>query len=167
LFCYVTGAPLVMTERYQLTPQQFGWLIGLNGIAFLSASRLNIRALRTRTPAQVLVRAVWLPVIFALALALAGVLGPVPLWITAALQFCFFISVGRVSPNVSALALAPHGRAAATAAALLGSLQSLLGMLAGTAVDLFGDGTLLRLAEIMTACSLLAVVCFVAARRER
>jgi DHA1 family bicyclomycin/chloramphenicol resistance-like MFS transporter len=54
LFCYVTGSPIVMTEQYGLTPQQFGWMIGLNGIAFMSASRWNMISLRDSTPGQVL-----------------------------------------------------------------------------------------------------------------
>jgi DHA1 family bicyclomycin/chloramphenicol resistance-like MFS transporter len=39
LFSYVTGAPTVLTHRYDLSPQQFGALIGLNGLAFMTASR--------------------------------------------------------------------------------------------------------------------------------
>ncbi len=55
MFCYVTGAPKVITQNYGLSAQQFGALIGLNGLAFMSASILNMRALRTMTPRQVLV----------------------------------------------------------------------------------------------------------------
>lgn len=167
LYSYVTGAPLVMSGHYGLTPQQFGWMIGLNGIAFMSASRLNIRALRERTPAEVLARAVWIPVIFAGALALVSYAFDIPLWLTIVLQFCFFISVGRVSPNVSALALAPHAREAGSASALLGSMQSTLGMMAGAAVDVFGNGTLARLGQIISACALLTVISYVATQRAR
>jgi DHA1 family bicyclomycin/chloramphenicol resistance-like MFS transporter len=106
LFSYVTGAPTVLTQRYDLSAQEFGALIGLNGFAFMTASRLNMVALRT---------------------------------------------IGRVTPNVAALALAPHGAEAGAASALMGALQSALAMLSGFAVATFNDGTVSTLAAIMTA----------------
>src|SRR5262245_26791523 len=112
LFTYVTGAPTVLTQRYDLSAQQFGALIGLNGFAFMTASRLNMIALRTLGPREVLARYVWLPLILGGTLFLLTWLLPMPLWAVVALQLSFFVTVGRVTPNVSALALAPHGKEA-------------------------------------------------------
>ncbi|HEY7641908.1 MAG TPA: multidrug effflux MFS transporter [Steroidobacteraceae bacterium] len=150
LFTYVTGAPTVLTLRYGLSAQQFGALIGLNGFAFMTASRLNMIALRTLGPREVLARYVWLPLILGGALFLLTWLLPMPLWAVVALQLSFFVTVGRVTPNVSALALAPHGREAGAASALMGGLQSALAMLSGFAVATFNDGTVSTLAAIMT-----------------
>lgn len=69
--------------------------------------------------------------------------------------------MGRVTPNVAALALAPHGREAGTASALMGSLQSVIPTLAGVAVAIFNDGTIPTLALVMTTgavCSWLSYV---------
>lgn len=151
LFTYVTGAPTVLTQRYELSPQQFGLLIGLNGFAFMTASRLNIIALRTIGPREVLARYVWLPVLLGAALFGLTVLWAVPLWMVVALQLSFFVTVGRVTPNVAALALAPHGADAGAASALMGALQSALAMVSGFAVAAFNDGTVSTLAAIMTA----------------
>jgi len=74
LFSYVTGAPTVLTQRYDLSPQQFGWLIALNGFAFMTASRLNIAALRTMTPAAALARHVWTPTALSAALFVSSLL---------------------------------------------------------------------------------------------
>lgn len=161
LFSYVTGSPTVMTQIYELTPQQFGWMIGLNGIAFMSASQLNMLALRKMGPGEALARAIWLPVVVGgLLLTLAAFWAGLPLWLMLILQFCFFISVGRVTPNVTALALAPHGREAGTASALMGSLQSLLPMCAGFAVAAFSDGTIPTLALIMTTAVVCSSLCY-------
>jgi MFS transporter, DHA1 family, multidrug resistance protein len=160
LFCYVTGSPIVMAQAYALTPQQFGWMIGLNGVAFISASRLNIHALQKSTPAQVLARAVWFPLLFTAVLAVASYAVSLPLWAVIVLQFCFFISVGRANPNVAALALAPHAREAGAASALMGALQSGLGMLAGIAVAVFGNGTLSRLSALMMMLALLSALSY-------
>jgi len=150
LFTYVTGAPTVLTQRYDLSPQQFGLLIGLNGFAFMTASRLNMIALRTLGPREVLARYVWLPVLLGAALFGLTVLWAVPLWMVVALQLSFFVTVGRVTPNVAALALAPHGADAGAASALMGALQSALAMASGFAVATFNDGTVSTLAAIMT-----------------
>jgi DHA1 family bicyclomycin/chloramphenicol resistance-like MFS transporter len=150
LFTYVTGAPTVLTQRYELSAQQFGALIGLNGFAFMTASRLNMIALRTLGPREVLARYVWLPLLLGSALFLLTYLWPVPLWTVVALQLSFFVAVGRVTPNVAALALAPHGKEAGAASALMGALQSALAMLSGFAVATFNDGTVSTIAAIMT-----------------
>jgi DHA1 family bicyclomycin/chloramphenicol resistance-like MFS transporter len=150
LFTYVTGAPTVLTQRYELSAQVFGALIGLNGFAFMTASRLNMVALRTLGPREVLARYVWLPLVLGSALFLITFLWPVPLWMVVTLQLSFFVTVGRVTPNVAALALAPHGKEAGAASALMGALQSALAMLSGFAVATFNDGTVSTLAAIMT-----------------
>jgi DHA1 family bicyclomycin/chloramphenicol resistance-like MFS transporter len=150
LFTYVTGAPTVLTRHYELSPQQFGLLIGLNGFAFMTASRLNMIALRTIGPREVLARYVWLPLLLGGALFLITWLWHVPLWMIVALQLTFFVTVGRVTPNVAALAMAPHGKEAGAASALMGALQSALAMLSGFAVATFNDGTVSTLAAIMT-----------------
>lgn len=161
LFAYVTGAPTVLTQRYELSPQQFGVLIGLNGFAFMIASRLNIISLRTIGPREVLARYAWLPMLIGAVLLLLTALWALPLWMVVALQLSFFVAVGRVTPNVSALALAPHGKAAGAASALMGALQSSLAMLSGFAVAAFNDGTVRTLATIMAAGAVLAFLSYV------
>lgn len=165
MFCYVTGAPKVITQNYGLSAQQFGALIGLNGLAFMSASILNMRALRTMTPRQVLGRYVWASPLLGFALLTLSLLFALPLWMVVSLQLLFFLTVGRVGPNVSALALAPHGRHAGTASALLGSIQSALTTCAGIAVAVFNDGTVHTLAAIMATGASLALLCYLSIRR--
>ena len=160
LFSYVTGAPTVLTHRYELSPQQFGALIGLNGVAFMTASRLNMIALRTMGPRDVLARYVWMPVVIGAALFALTSLWPMPLWMVVALQLSFFVTVGRITPHVAALALAPHGAEAGAASALMGALQSALAMLAGFTVATFNDGAVSTLAAIMTAGGALTLVSY-------
>jgi DHA1 family bicyclomycin/chloramphenicol resistance-like MFS transporter len=161
LFCYVTGAPIVMASSYGLSPQQFGWMLGLNGLAFMTASRINMLELRNRTPKQVLSASVrWPLAVSALFLILAFTLH-LPLWAVIALQLLFFVSTARTMPHTSALALAPHGKEAGAASALMGSLQSLLSTLAGVAVAVFNDGTLPTLTILLVGGALLALSSFV------
>jgi DHA1 family bicyclomycin/chloramphenicol resistance-like MFS transporter len=159
LFSYVTGAPTVLTENYGLSPRQFGLLIGLNGLAFMTASRLNMIALRTLTPVQAVARYIWIPTVIGAVLLASAAQWNLPLWLVVCLQLSFFVSVGRVNPNVAALALAPHGRDAGAASALMGAIQSSLSFAAGLAVAIFNDGTVRTLAAVMSGgalCSLLS-----------
>jgi DHA1 family bicyclomycin/chloramphenicol resistance-like MFS transporter len=160
MFCYVTGAPLVITANYGLTPQQFGALIGLNGFAFLTASVLNMRALKTVGPTHLLARYIWGAPLLGATLLVLSLMFKLPLWAIVLLQLSFFVCTGRVSPNVSALALAPHGRHAGTASALMGATQSSLTTVGGLAVAIFNDGTVRTLAAIMASGATLALMCY-------
>jgi DHA1 family bicyclomycin/chloramphenicol resistance-like MFS transporter len=151
LFCYVTAAPTVLMPLYQLSPQQFGWTLGLNGVAFMSASRINMQSLGRRGPLEILSGAIWAPLGVGALFWLLAYFFMLPMWSILILQFAFFISVARITPHGSALALAPHGRHAGSASAMMGALQSLVATLAGVAVDIFGDGTVARLALLMAA----------------
>ena len=165
LFCYVTGAPKVMMPLYALTPQQFGWMIGLNGLAFMTASRLNVLLLHRRTPEELVRSSVWWPpCVGVVSMAVALWQAQPPLLLTIALQLTFFVSVARIGPNVSALAMAPHGQNAGAASALMGALQSVVPMLAGIAIAAFGDGTILTLSLLMTIAVTCSVLSFLWAR---
>jgi DHA1 family bicyclomycin/chloramphenicol resistance-like MFS transporter len=165
LFCYVAGSPNVMAQEYGLTPQQFGWMIGLNGIAFMSASRLNIIALRKSTPAAVLARYVWWPAVFSALMVIGSHVMHLPLWVVLILQFGFFLMVGRANPNVAALALVPFAHEAGTASALMGAIQSALGMLIGLAVAAFVHDTLFELALLMLFCAIATGVAYLFTRK--
>jgi DHA1 family bicyclomycin/chloramphenicol resistance-like MFS transporter len=165
MFSYVIGAPKVITQNYGLSAQQFGALIGLNGLAFMSASLLNMRSLRSMTPRQVLERYIWLSPLIGITLLVLSLLFRLPLWAVVALQLVFFVSVGRVGPNVSALALAPHGRNAGTASALMGATQSTLTTAGGLIVAIFNDGAVSTLAAIMAGGAVLSVLCYMWIRR--
>jgi DHA1 family bicyclomycin/chloramphenicol resistance-like MFS transporter len=162
LFCYVSGAPTILPAMYAVAPETFGWLIGVNGIAFLTASRFNLRALRKQKPGAILARFVWVPPVFGFAIIAAGafsnIIVTVPLLVVLVLQFGFFISTARVLPNVSALALASRTRDAGTASALLGALQSVTSMVTGASIAYLSDGTLVPLGIIMTTSVLTCVV---------
>ena len=84
-----------------------------------------------------------------------------PLWMVVALQLSFFVTVGRVTPQVAALALAPHGAEAGAASAVMGALQSALATAAGFAVATFNDGTVSTLAAIMLAGGVLALLSYI------
>jgi DHA1 family bicyclomycin/chloramphenicol resistance-like MFS transporter len=82
----------------------------------------------------------------------------VPLLLVLALQFTFFITTARISPNASALALAPFSQNAGSASAVMGAVQSVIAMMGGIAVATFTNGTLVPLGIIMTASMTLCIL---------
>jgi MFS transporter, DHA1 family, multidrug resistance protein len=166
LLTYVLGAPAVLIDHYGATPQQFSLYFGLNAIGLISGAQLNARWLRSRTPRWVLRRAAAVLLIAGAAVAYAAWSERGGLPGIAAAWFCLLTTLGFVTANASACALAGQGARAGAAAALLGALQFGAAALAGAAV-----GTLSTLAavaapiravgKVIVACT---AVTFVASR---
>jgi MFS transporter, DHA1 family, multidrug resistance protein len=66
--------------------------------------------------------------------------------------FCYIACHGFVLPNTTALAMSPHGSVAGSASALLGTLQFVLGAIAGSLVGLFANGTPVPMAAVVAGC---------------
>ena len=152
LLAYISGSPFVFIELFHVTEQQFGVYFGINAIGIIWASQVN-RWLAKRTEPSVILRRV-LPVSLAAGLVLlvnastgfggfAGILVPL---------FVYIATHGFVMPNTTALAMAPHGAVAGSASALLGSIQFILGALAGTLVGVASNGTAVPLAAVVAGC---------------
>jgi DHA1 family bicyclomycin/chloramphenicol resistance-like MFS transporter len=152
LLAYISGSPFVFIELFHVAPSHFGIYFGVNAIGIMTASQIN-RWLAQRIDASRILRRV-LPVSLVASVALvvnaatgfggfAGIL--VPLFVYIAMH-------GFVMPNTTALAMAPHGAIAGSASALLGSIQFILGALAGTLVGALSNGTPVPLAMVIAGC---------------
>ena len=89
--------------------------------------------------------------------ALSGLLG---LWTTATLLFVYVSSVGCMSPNTTAMALAAHGEKAGSASALIGSLQFTLAATASSLVGAANNTTALPMAALIAGCGVSAFVLY-------
>jgi MFS transporter, DHA1 family, multidrug resistance protein len=127
LFAYISGSSFVLQGGYAVTPQQFGLIFGLNGVAFVAASQVN-RALVRRVPLQrILITGQVACALSASVVLGMTVHGGVPLVAMLLPLYAVVMCVGFVMPNSTALALSRHANAAGTASALLGSLQMAAG----------------------------------------
>jgi DHA1 family bicyclomycin/chloramphenicol resistance-like MFS transporter len=160
LFGYVAGSSFVFQEQFGLDQQQFGLLFGAGAVFLIGGTQLNALLLRRFEPRVLLPAALVLGTaagVVLLLLAAAGTGGligvVVPLWTV-------LFAVGVVLPNAPALALARHGEAAGTAAALLGAVQMGVGAVISPLVGVLGNdavamgvvvsgGTLLALAVLL------------------
>jgi DHA1 family bicyclomycin/chloramphenicol resistance-like MFS transporter len=160
MFAYISGSPFVFIELYGVAPQRYGWLFGANALGLVIASQINRKLLaRYRgesilTVTLVVTATAGLLLALVAATALGGLVG-----LLAPLFVCI-ASVGLVGPNTSAAAMAPHGRVAGSASALLGTLQFVVGAIAGTLVGALHNGTALPMAGVIAICEIAALVIF-------
>jgi MFS transporter, DHA1 family, multidrug resistance protein len=160
MFAYISGSPFVVIELYGVSPQLYGWIFGANALGLIIASQLN-RLLLSRYPGDAILSATLAvaaaaSVVLALVAAfeLGGLVGLLlPLFICIA-------SVGLVGPNTAAAAMAPYGRMAGSASALLGTLQFVVGALSGIVVGALYNGTALPMAGTIAVCCVAALVIF-------
>lgn len=164
LFAYVSGAPFVYQDQFGLDQQHFALVFSAGAFTMIGASQYNVRLLRRWTPQQIVTRALATAVVFGLVVIavaqfeIGGIVGFVgALWIMLG-AVCF------VLPNAPALALARHGEAAGSAAALLGSTQYAVGALTAPVVGLLGN-TSVALVASMTACLAVALGIMLTAAR--
>jgi DHA1 family bicyclomycin/chloramphenicol resistance-like MFS transporter len=74
------------------------------------------------------------------------------LWL---LLLATLMAVGSILPNAAALALESFGHAAGSASSLLGTVQYVIGGVAGAAVGMLHNGTTLPLAGMIAGSALL------------
>lgn len=158
MFAYISGSAFVFIELNGVAPDHFGLYFGANAFGLIAASQLNRWLLERYTSAHLLHAA--LGVTAGAALLLFGVtlvgVGGFPLMLI--LLFLTIASTGMVGPNATALAMAPYGRKAGSASALLGATQFMAGALAGALVGLLANGTALPMTGVIALCGVSAYV---------
>jgi DHA1 family bicyclomycin/chloramphenicol resistance-like MFS transporter len=160
MFAYISGSPFVVIELHGVSPQRYGWIFGANALGLIAASQLNRWLLSRFTSHGILGAGLAVCAGSGLLLTLVAATGfgglvglLVPLFICIA-------SVGLIGPNSAAAAMAPYGRAAGSASALMGTLQFTVGAGAGALVGALHNGTALPMAGVIAACGLLGLVAF-------
>jgi MFS transporter, DHA1 family, multidrug resistance protein len=158
LFAYVSGSSFVYQDQYGLGEQAFALLFAAGAVWLIGATQLNPVMLRRWSPQQLLLGSTVAGAVTGgvlLAIAATGTGGlwgvVVPLW--AMLACC-----GVALPNAPTLALARHGDAAGTAAALVGAIQFGIGAITSPLVGVLGNDAVAIGTVVLVALSLAIVV---------
>jgi DHA1 family bicyclomycin/chloramphenicol resistance-like MFS transporter len=156
LFGYVAGSSFVFQDEFGMSEQQFGFVFGAGAIFLIGGTQLNAALLGRFEPRVILPVALVLGTLAGGALIVlaatwtGGVAGVIaPLWTV-------LFALGFVMPNAPALALARHGEAAGTAAALLGAIQMGVGAVVSPVVGLLGNDAV-AMGAVMTAGAAVAL----------
>lgn len=156
LFAYLSGSSFVLQDVFGLSTAAYGILFGVNAIGLVAASQLNGRLLDRFSPRQLLVASLAAGAAAGLALlgtaALSSMIGVVTL------LFLYMSTLGMVNPNSAALALDRHRDRAGTSAALLGTVQTLIGAAAAPLVGLGGESSAIPMALVICICATLSLL---------
>jgi DHA1 family bicyclomycin/chloramphenicol resistance-like MFS transporter len=160
MFAYIFGSPFVFMQIHGVRPDRYGWLFGLNALGLIGASQLNRMALGRVAGAGILSRALYVTAAAGLALLIEAWTGAGGLPALLLPLFVYIASLGFVLPNVTAAALAPQGRNAGSASAMLGTVQFGAGAVVGMLLGALGDGTAVPMAALVAACGLSALAIY-------
>ena len=159
MFAYISGSPFVLEDIYGVSPQMFGIFFGINALGIVFMSQVSVRLIERVGPRRLL--AIGLATAFTGGLLLLAVVmlgGGLTLILPALILVVS--SVGLISPNATALAMADHPDVAGSASAFLGLLQFFVGGLVAPLVGIAGT-TALPMAVVIASMTASAGLVFV------
>ena len=159
LFVYITGSPFVYMHYFNITPQAYSWIFGLNAMGLIIVSQINARLVRHYAPDKILGGALIGLAVAGLWLMACGIfhLGLIPLTIGL---FCFLALLGMIAPNAMATALLHQGGRAGSASALAGTLQFAFAALASTLLSFLHAQDPLPMTVIVGSCGVFAMLVY-------
>lgn len=152
LFTYISGAPDLVIGTYGVSPQNFGWVFGINAVAVIGASQVNRWLLRRHLADKILARASLASVAAAVLLSVAALTGVGGMWSVLPLLFLVLGSYGLMQGNTMAGALSVDPRRAGSISALMGGASFGAGALASWLGGALHDGTARPMALVMLVC---------------
>ncbi|HXP97386.1 MAG TPA: multidrug effflux MFS transporter [Telmatospirillum sp.] len=161
MFCFISVGSFVLIDVLGVKPEHFGFCFALVVcgmlVGNLITARLSHRVSLSRIiGAGAIVALLAGTALVGLSLAhvatVAAVIGP---------MIGVFLAAGLVIPSGIAAAIAPHGRIAGSASALLGFIQMALAACASWMVGRLHDGTTLPMTAMIAAMMVLGTMSFV------
>jgi DHA1 family bicyclomycin/chloramphenicol resistance-like MFS transporter len=153
LFAYIAGSSFVFIELNGVPPEYFGLLFGTNALGLVIATQVNRWLLERYYSSQILKLALTVTAGSGLLLAAVTVTGSGGFVGMLIVLFCCVASVGLVLPNATAAAMAPFGKQAGSASALLGALQFAAGAGTGALISALHNGTALPMVGAIAVSS--------------
>ena len=130
IYSYLGVLPLIYSNEFGILSTGIGLFMGLNSMASYIGVQVSSKISQHLPPQWVLTAVIALSGVLGLAMLLLAHSAP-PLWLAAALVFVYVFLFGASVTPTAGLALAPHGKEAGTAAALMSVVGYLASALAG------------------------------------
>jgi MFS transporter, DHA1 family, multidrug resistance protein len=167
MFSYLSASPFLFQENYGLDAQQYGLLFAVNSLGVVLGVQLGSRLAARFGPQWVLAWSTAGLLVGGAAIIGADALG-LGLWGILVPLFVFITSFGFTMPCVQVLALDRHGRAAGTAASILGAANfGVAGFISPLVGLLSHEITPTTMAIVMVGCAVVAVAALWAIVRPR
>jgi MFS transporter, DHA1 family, multidrug resistance protein len=160
MFAYIVGSPYVFIEHFHLSTAQFGAIFGINALGLVLAAQVNARLVRRYSSDAIIRKVLVVQVVTGVVLFAGTLSGVLQLYGVATLIFVYVSSVGCLFPNITAMAMAPHGARAGSASALIGVLQFALAAASASLIGAANSGDALPVASLIGICAVSAVIVY-------
>lgn len=166
LFVYLAASPIIFMEIFGVTEQEYGWIFAIIAMGIVGMSQVNVLLIKKFTNEKVLFSSLLALVIASFIFLLCSYMGWYNLYSVVGTMFVFLCCIGLSNPNSAALAMAPFGSKAGSAAAMLGFLQMAAGAIASICVGILKGQQLFPVAGIFVATSVIAILVLVIGSRK-
>ncbi|QST01790.1 Bcr/CflA family efflux MFS transporter [Pontibacillus sp. ALD_SL1] len=164
-FAYVSGTPFVYQGIYDVSPQAFSFLFGVNGLAIITGSFL-VGRLGGIFHERSLLRSAVLIAVSATGFLLVMTLLEGPLYSIVVPIFIYMTAMGMVLTSTFTLAMEHQGHRAGSASAVLGMLPLLFGAVVSPLVGLDETTAVPMGAILFTTASIGATLFFTLTKKD-
>lgn len=155
MFAFLTAGSFVYIDLYGVTPNEFGYLFGLNIVAMIAMTSLNGRIVRKVGSHAMLRFGLFIQLVAGAGL-LIGWVFDWGLWGTVPFVVLFVGTISTIGSNAMGLLLSGYPRMAGTASSLAGTLRFGTGSVIGVIVAAMPSGVAWPMIFMMAACSVLS-----------
>lgn len=156
LFAYLSSSSFLFQDVYGFNAQEYGVLFAVNSIGVVVGVQVSSRVTRILGPQWILgvstlillLSSLTIVLLDSLNVGLVGIL--IPLWF-------FIFACGLSFPCVQVLALASHGKEAATAASVLGAMNFGLAGIISPIVGVLGVANAVPMGSVMAATAIVSI----------
>jgi len=160
LFSYLSASPFLFQQTHGLNAQQYGLLFAVNSLGVVVGVQFASRLAARFGPQWVMAYSTAVLLAAGVAIIVTDQLG-LGLWGTIVPLFVFMTACGFTFPNVQVLALDRHGKAAGTAASVIGATNFGVAGLISPVVGWVSKGagiTATTMASVMVGCAVIGLL---------
>jgi MFS transporter, DHA1 family, multidrug resistance protein len=166
LFTYVAGAPIIFMNNFGLSATAFSSIFALIACGLIGASQVNVQLLKKFSSTTLFAAVLCVQIVVTLIFAIGTWAGLYGVTTTVAFFFVILSCLGVTYPNAASIAMAPFGRNAGSAAALLGFVQLGLGAVISSGVSFVKAGGNLPIIAILSVTSIVAGIVLLTGRKR-
>ncbi|MGF1749639.1 Bcr/CflA family multidrug efflux MFS transporter [Vibrio cionasavignyae] len=155
MFAFLTAGSFVYIDIYGVTPDQFGYLFGLNIVTMIIMTSINGRLVKKVGLHGMLKFGLSVQLFAGLGLLASGFLD-LGIWGIVPFVMLFIGTLSTIGSNSMGLLLSGYPTMAGTASSLAGTLRFGTGSVVGAIVAMLPAGTIWPMIVLMTICSVLS-----------
>ena len=157
LFAFVAGSPFVYITYFGVSPEYYGYLVGLNALAMIGANLVNAQLLAEIDPVRKTFAGAIGLAIAGVALLIFALAGLGLAWIVIGVVL-YVASMGLVATNAIVAALSVMPDENGTVSAINGALQFAIGALASLIVSLMASTDAVPMTLVMAGSGVLSLL---------